>query len=253
MYGGMPYAAELKTDALRQNYLEELYRVTYQKDILELHAPIRYPQHLETLVRTLASLNATEVSAKNISNTFKSKGHPEMTPYLVSTYLSYLQESFVTLFAEERNIRGKENIGRDKKVYFMDVGLRNALLDFASPDTGHSMENVIYLELLRRGFHVEVGKIDKYSRNKERKSVRSTLKCDFIAIRGNEKYYLQSCLSLYSEEKKRAELASLLAIPDSFPKILVVEDSTPLYRTEEGVIVISLTDFLLHPNKIGME
>ncbi len=251
-YGGMPYAAELRNDAMRQSYLKELYLVTYRKDILELHHPVEYPQHLETLVRLLASINASEVSVSTLEKTFTSKGSKEMTAYYISRYLSYLEESFLISQVEERNIRGKKNIGRNKKVYFTDVGLRNALLDFASPDLGHGMENVIYLELLRRGFQVETGKIDRVETDQNNNRVRKNLECDFIAARGNERFYLQSCLSLYDPKKEKAELASLLSIHDAFPKILILYESVPMYRTEEGVIVVSLSDFLLHPEMVGM-
>lgn len=121
-----------------------------------------------------------------------------------------------------------------------------------SPDLGHSMENVIYLELLRRGFQVEMGKIDRIRDAQKGERVRESLECDFIAARGNERFYLQSCLSLYDQKKEKAEVASLLSIHGAFPKILVLYESVPLHRTDTGVIVISLTDFLLHPEMLGM-
>ena len=166
----------------------------------------------------------------------------------IANYLIYLQESFVIQKAERYDIKGRKYINTPSKYYYSDIGLRNALLNFRQYEETHIMENVIYNELIYRGYNVDVGVVELRSGDGSRKQ----LEVDFIANQGNKRYYIQSAFALPDQEKLDQEQASLVRISDSFKKIIVVHSNTPVWRNDQGILIINLYDFLLNGESLDL-
>ena len=243
-YGGLPLVATMKSDEQKINYLSKLFEETYIKDIIERNH-IEKVQELNDLINVLASAVGSLINPPKIEATFKSVVRSNISLNTIRPYIEYLKYAFIINEANRYDVKGRKYIGTPLKYYFEDVGLRNARLGFRQVEETHLMENVIYNELRVRGFQVDVGVVQKRERDSEGKQERKQLEIDFIATRGSEKYYIQSALSLPSDEKVRQEKASLINIRDSFKKIIVVKDIVKLKRDEDGITTMSLYDFLL--------
>lgn len=250
LYGGLPHVLNLKGEAKKISYLKNLYETVYLKDIYERHE-IEFKDEFEELVRILASCIGSSTNPANIANTFKSiKKLQAITDKTISTYISYILDTFMISRADKYDIKGKQYIGTSPKYYFEDAGLRNAILDFRQNEWNHVMENIIYNELVVRGFNVDVGNVTLRERDKEGASRRVTLEVDFIANLGNRRYYVQSAWRMPDQEKILQESKSLVNIKDSFKKMIVVGESLPTTRDEQGIATISYKHFLMNEDSL---
>lgn len=249
-YGGLPLILNRKTDELKSRYLIDLCRELYLKDI-EDRNNLRGDNVMSTLLNILASAVGSLTNPTKLANTFATNGIPT-TDKTISTYIGYLQDAFFISKAERYDIKGKKYIASPFKYYFTDVGLRNAQLNFRQQEENHIMENIIYNELLVRGFNVDVGVVEVSERDGNGKAVRRRLEVDFICNQGNKRYYIQSAFAIPDREKMQQEQNSLVHIPDSFKKIIVVKDNVKLWRNEEGIVVMGIMDFLLKADSLDL-
>lgn len=249
-YGGLPLILSRNSDELKSRYLIDLCRELYLKDIEERNR-LRGDHVMEALVNVLASAVGSLTNPSKLANTFASNGIP-VSDKTVSAYIGYLLDAFFISRAERYDIKGKKYIASPYKYYFTDVGLRNAQLNFRQQEENHIMENIIYNELLVRGFNVDVGVVDYSQRDENGKSIRKRLEVDFICNKGSKRYYIQSAFAIPDEEKMKQEKSSLVRIGDSFKKMIVVNDNIKLWRNEEGIVVMGIMDFLLDPNSLDL-
>lgn len=248
MYGGMPLVLSMRTDEQKARYLERLFSETYLKDVIARNR-IAKTQELEQLVDVLASSIGALTNPPKIEATFKSVLKSKISTNTISSYIGCLEESFLIEEAQRYDVKGRKYIGSPKKYYFEDMGLRNARISFRQVEQTHIMENVIYNELRSRGFSVDVGSVEK-ARREQDKVVRKQLEVDFVANLGSRRYYIQSALHLPDQEKERQEKASLMEIPDSFKKIVLVRDVIRPAYDEHGILTMSVYDFLLDHNSL---
>lgn len=249
-YGGLPLILSRNSDELKSRYLIDLCRELYLKDIEERNR-LRGDHVMEALVNVLASAVGSLTNPSKLANTFASNGIP-VSDKTVGAYIGYLLDAFFISRAERYDIKGKKYIASPYKYYFTDVGLRNAQLNFRQQEENHIMENIIYNELLVRGFNVDVGVVDYSQRDENGKSIRKRLEVDFICNKGSKRYYIQSAFAIPDEEKMKQEKSSLVRIGDSFKKMIVVKDNIKLWRNEEGIVVMGIMDFLLDPNSLDL-
>ena len=243
VFGGMPLLLGMRTDEQKSRYLERLFSETYLKDVVARNK-VAKTQELEDLVNVLASSIGSLTNPPKIEATFKSVLGSKITASTISAYIGYLEESFLIEEARRYDVKGRKYIGSPKKYYFEDVGLRNARLGFRQVEQTHIMENIVYNELRSRGFSVDVGSVEKAAREGG-KVVRKRLEVDFVANLGSRRYYIQSALHLPDEEKERQEKAPLREVPDSFSKIVLVRDVVKPTYDDEGILTMSVLDFLL--------
>lgn len=246
-YGGLPVVAKLKNHEEKSKYLKDLFENTYIKDILERHDIRNEDGVLSTLLNILSSSVGSLTNPTNIANTFLTIEKLKISPNSITKYMEYFIDAYILHKAERFDIKGRKYIGSQSKFYFADVGLRNARLNFRQTEENHIMENIIYNELIVRGFDVDVG-IVEYNHKKDGKSLKSWLEIDFIANNGNNKYYIQSALTISEETKRQQEINSLKRTGDSFKKIVVVKDSFIPWVDENGIYYIGIEDFLLSQN-----
>lgn len=247
-YGGLPQVASMKTEQQKITYLQSLFKETYLKDILERHK-LKYPEGMEDLVNVLASSIGTLMNPTKILATFQSRFHSKLSLNTIRQYIDFLEEAFLIQTAVRYDVKGRKYIDTPVKYYFEDVGLRNARLDFRQVEETHLMENIIYNELRCRGYLVDVGVVNRRILDEESGRMLSRqLEVDFIASLGNKRYYIQSAFRLPDEEKLRQEKASLLALSDGFKKIILVKDVMRPRRGDDGILIMSVFDFLLYPH-----
>ncbi len=250
-YGGLPLVLSFDTEQKKINYLKNLFETVYLADVIERHK-IKNENEMRELVLTLASSIGTSCNPTKLSNTFKSVKNVKIGGQTISRYLKYLSDSFLLSRAVRYDVKGKKYINTLSKYYFTDLGLRNAILDMRQQEETHIMENIIYNELIVRGYNVDVGTVEIKKPNKDGKWIRTQLEVDFIASAGSRKYYIQSALSIPDREKEIQESRSLIHINDSFKKIIVVKDHIMPRRNEEGILTIGLFDFLLKEDSLDM-
>lgn len=244
-YGGLPKLLSMKGDERKQEYLRNLFRTVYLRDIFERYTIVNKPE-FEELSKVLSSSIGAPVNAMNLANTFKSiKKVKNISDKTITTYIDYLQEAYMIEGSERYDIKGKRYIGSLSKFYFQDIGLRNAIIGFRQTEYTHLMENVLYNELRLRGYKVDVGNIHLTEKNKENKQQRKTLEVDFIAEKGNRRLYIQSVWHISDEEKMKQEVKSLNLIRDNFEKIVIVGEKIKPSRNDEGILFVSIYDFLL--------
>lgn len=246
-YGGMPYILYLDTAEEKSEYLSNLFKNTYLNDIVERNK-IQREDILEKVINMLSSSVGSLTNPKKICDTFVT----DVTRTTINSYINYLQDAFLINQAERYDIKGKTYITTPSKYYFSDVGLRNARLNFRQQEEDHLMENIIYNELLTRGYNVDVGVVEKYEKDNTGKTIRKQLEVDFVCNQGNKRYYVQSAFAIPNKEKMEQEQKSLINIGDSFKKIIVVKDDINLWRNEEGVLIISLEEFLLNKDSLDL-
>ena len=244
-YGGLPLIQSFETEEKKVNYLKDLFETVYLADIVE-HNKIKNNQELRELVLILASSIGSPCNPTKLSNTFKSVKNVNIGSQTISKYLQHLQDAFLLKRAIRFDIKGKKYINTLSKYYFSDIGLRNAVLDMRQQEETHIMENIIFNELIARGYKVDVGLVEIKKPDSDGRWARTPLEVDFIASLGSRKYYLQSALSIPDREKELQESRSLTSINDSFKKIIIVKDHIMPRRNEEGILTIGLFDFLLH-------
>ena len=249
VYGGLPMLSQLKTDKARRDYLLNLFRETYLKDIQDRYT-IRQPQEMDELVRILASSVGSLTNPYKLQRTFKSSRNSTISDKTITQYMSYLRDAFLVDSALRYDIKGKKYINTPLKFYFTDVGLRNALLNFRQIEETHLMENIIFNELKSRGYGVDVGIVETRPVDASGKRQRVTLEIDFIAHEGSRKYYIQSAFALPDEDKKAQEERPLLAVDDSFKRIVIVAQPIKVRRDERGIMTMGIYDFLLQQDSL---
>lgn len=241
-YGGLPYLAVLNDNAQRSEYLMRLNQTLYLRDIIERNK-IANEEAFIDLMKVMASGIGAPCNPNKIANTFKTVRKETLAPHTIANYLSYMEDAFIIEKSIRYDIKGRKYIGTLAKYYFQDVGLRNALLNFRQVEETHIMENIIYNELRSRGYSVDVGMIEARTATERRQ-----LEVDFVANKGDKRYYIQSAFALPNEEKREQELASLKRINDSFKKVIIMRDDISHYHDENGVLLMGLMDFLLGTN-----
>lgn len=249
-HGGMPLSLYEKNDASKEEYLLGLIKKTYIKDIIERKG-FRNEEAVREVLNLLSSCIGQLINSSNIAHYFESIKKQKIDNRTVQDYIDSFIDCFLIKKAERYDIRGKAKIGAQYKYYFSDLGLRNALLNFLHSDNGSSLENVIYNELIYRGFNVDIGIIETSEPNKNGNYVRKQREVDFIATRGSEKYYIQSAFSLNSQEVYFRENESISKISDFNKKIIVVRDPITIRRDEKGIETIGAVEFLLNESHLG--
>ena len=243
-YGGLPLVVTMNSDERKTAYLKEQQKNVYINDVVERN-DIKNDVELVSLVEIISSSIGSLSNPKKLSDTFKSTAGLNIDPKTVSLYLKYLEEAFLIEKVERYDVKGKKYMNTPYKFYFSDLGLRN----FRQYEETHIMENVIYLELRRRGYNVDVG-IVEFRERKENELTYKQLEIDFIANKGNNKIYIQSAFSMPNEEKVNQEERPLLKVNDAFKKIIIVKDYIKRIRNENGIITMSIFDFLLDPDSL---
>ena len=249
-YGGLPHILAESGGEAKSRYLEKLNKEIYLRDMCERYG-IRDEESMLILMKVIASAIGSLSNPQKISDTFRSSGNKVITMPTISSYLKYLQESFVVEKAERYDIKGRKYISTPSKYYYSDLGLRNALLNFRQFEETHLMENAIYNELIYRGYSVDVGVVETRV-DEGGKKVRKQLEVDFVVNQFNKRYYIQSAFALSDREKFEQEQTPLVKIPDSFKKIVVVGNNTPIWRNEEGITFMGIYDFLLNENSLDL-
>lgn len=249
-YGGLPLVLLQKSDEAKMNYLSGQLNNVYVNDVVERNK-IEKQDELGVLLEVVSSSIGSLVNPLKLSNTFKSVSELSIADKTISRYLQHLEDAFIIEKSKRFDVKGKKYMATPNKYYFTDLGIRNAVVNFRQNEETHIMENVIYIELRMRGFNVDVGLVE-VSEKADGKSVKKTLEIDFVANKGDNKYYIQSALNASLPEKREQEERSLLKINDFFKKIIVVRDDIKAYRDENGVLTMGLFDFLLEPNSLDL-
>ena len=251
LYGGLPQILSCVTEEQKSKFLKTLFDETYIKDIKDRYA-IRKDDDLEELINILASGIGALTNPNKLANTFRSEKKSEITYDTIKDYIDFLCDSFIIEKSTRYDIKGKRYINSPYKYYFMDLGLRNARINFRQYEKSHLMENLIYNEMRVRGFNVDVGTVLAYTKNEEGKSQRTNLEVDFVCNLGSRRYYIQSAYRMESEEKIKQERTSLEKVDDSFKKIIVLGEECPITRDEQGITTIGIYDFLLKENSLEL-
>lgn len=244
-YGGMPLVWTYETHEERSRYLRDLFSRTYIKDVLERNKIKKDEEALEILLNVLASAVGSLTNPTKLSNTFDTERHISISPGTIDNYIGFFMNAYLIQKAERYDVKGRKYIKTPVKYYFSDPGLRNARLGFRQIEETHLMENVLYNDLIRRGYDVDVGVVEQHAVEPDGKKVRKQLEVDFVINRGDERCYIQSALSIDDPDKKAQEIASLIRIPDSFRKIVVVKDYMKPWRDENGIQYVGVEQFLL--------
>ena len=250
-FGGLPLILSYKTEEQKSAYLKNLFEETYIKDIKERYQ-IRHEEEFEELLNIISSSIGSLTNPTKLSKTFQSVKHVTVNPETIKYYLEYLCDSFLVSKAMRYDVKGKKYIDTPYKYYFTDMGLRNARINFRQDEKTHLMENVIYNELLIRGFNVDVGVVPVVTRDADGKQVRTQLEIDFVCNQGSKRYYIQSAFRMNDEEKQQNEQAPLTKVNDSFKKIIITGEEGLVHRNEQGITTMSIYDFLLNPNALEL-
>ena len=244
-YGGLPRVLELHTHQEKADYLKNLFLNTYLKDVMERHDIRNDEEVLNDLLNIIASSIGALSNPSRLSNTFKSVKHKSLSSEAIRQYLTYFEEAYLIREAKRYDVKGKKYIDTPLKYYFTDMGLRNSWLNYSQLEENHIMENIIYNELVMRGYSVDVGVVAYQYRDSEKKKTKVQLEVDFIARTAGDTIYIQSALYIDSDEKREQEIHSLKRINDSFQKIVIVRDHIMPYKDENGILFIGIMDFLL--------
>lgn len=250
-YGGLPFILSLKSEEQKSTYLKNLFAETYIKDIKDRYK-IRHEDELEDLLNIISSSVGSLTNPAKLVNTFKSMKNISITADTLKSYLEYLCDSFLVTKAMRYDVKGKRYIDTPYKYYFTDTGLRNARINFRQDEKTHLMENIIFNELLIRGFNIDVGVVPIVKIGDDGKQHRSQLEIDFVCNQGSRRYYIQSAFRMNSDDKLRQEQASLLNVRDSFKKIIITGEEGLIHRNEQGITTMSIYDFLLNPDSLEL-
>ena len=250
VYGGLPQVAQFSVERQKAEYLKNIFTNGYIKDVVERNR-IQNVDEIGTLVDILASAIGAPTNPTKISNTFKSERGINYSNKTISNHIEYLAEAFLISKANRYDIKGRKYVGANLKYYFSDIGLRNARLNFRQQEPTHIMENIVYNELLIRGYNVDVGIVDVFKKNREGKRVHKQLEVDFVANQSSQRYYIQVAYDMTTEEKQTQEFHSFRNIPDSFKKIVIVNGTKKPWRNEEGFVIMGMKYFLLNADSLG--
>ena len=244
MYGGLPLAVNAKTHEAKSSYLKNLFSETYIKDVIERNK-FKNEENIFDLLNILASSVGSLTNSLNIQNTFLSVKKQSVSVNTIASYTKALQEAFLIESARRFDIKGRKYISTPLKYYFVDTGLRNALLNFRQIEETHLMENIIFNELKIRGYDVDVGVVEIYETNKKGSGQKKQIEIDFVANKAQERIYIQSALNMEDEEKAAVELRPFLNVADSFKKIVLVGGKKAAQTTEQGFTIMGVINFLL--------
>lgn len=249
-YGGLPYIATLSVEEDKVNYLQRLFKEVYVRDIVERNK-VKNDMALERLLDVISSGVGSLTNPQKLANSFRSLAQTSLSAATIKSYLDYIEDAFLVSKAERYDIKGKKYLSTPMKYYFTDIGLRNARLNFRQQEETHIMENIIYNELLTRGYKVDVGIVEIYEKGETGKYVRRQIEVDFVVNKGEERYYIQSAYSLPTIEKIAQEERPLRGISDYFKKFVIVKDNILTRRDESGLITMGLKTFLLDKDSLG--
>ena len=244
IYGGLPQVTLIDDISKKRSFLKNLFQSTYLRDVIERNN-VHNDEGLEELVKILASAIGSPTNPKKIADTFKSVSHQSITDKTISVYISHLLDAYIIQEAMRYDVKGRKYIGSNSKYYFSDIGIRNAIINFRQQEPTHIMENVIYNELVGRGYSVDVGNVETWHTNAQGKSARAYLEIDFVVNNDDERIYVQSAYSMPTREKVAQEQKSLLSIKDGFRKVIITADNVAPWTTDEGIRIINYWDFLL--------
>lgn len=250
-YGGLPPVVLLKSDEEKSQYLKNVLEETYIADIVERNK-IRGTSELEELLNILSSSIGSLTNPKKLSDTFTSRRNVKISQETIKNYLEYLEDSFLIKSSYRYDIKGKNYIETPLKYYFSDIGLRNARLNFRQMEETHTMENIIYNELVKRGYNVDVGVVQISEKNESGSCSRVQYEIDFVVNQGYRRYYIQAAYSIPDREKMIQEERPFLKIEDSFKKIIIEKDVLTPYYTEEGILIMGIMDFLLNDKSLEL-
>lgn len=250
-YGGIPLVVLQETEEEKSATLQKLFNEIYIRDITQRYR-IRNSGELEDLLNILSSSIGSLTNPEKLRNTFRSVKNSDITAQTIKKYLDSLEDSFLVRAAQRYDIKGKAYMETPKKYYFSDLGLRNARINFRQLEENHSMENVIYNELILRGYNVDIGLVPISERLADGRLIRKQLEVDFVCNQGSKRYYIQSAYSIPDAEKREQEIRPFRKIDDSFKKILVSWNMAPTYYDDNGVLSVNLYNFLLNPESIGL-
>ena len=249
-YGGLPQCVLANGDLNKENYLTWTYETTYEKDILD-RKKIRNTAEFKVLSEILSSSIGSLTNPQKITNTFKTNGKSQISVRTIQNYLSYLEDAFIIKTAKRYNIKGRKYIGAPCKYYYSDLGVRNAVIRFRQFEKTHLMENLLYNELIYRGFNVDVGIVEKYVQNQSNSYSKKNFEVDFVANKGSQRFYIQSVYFIDEDSKMEQEVRALREIDDSFKKVIVSYDSVKPYYNDNGFLIIGLLDFLIDENSLS--
>ncbi len=251
LYGGLPLVLEFTTVDQKVDFLKSLFEETYISDIIGRNK-VRNKSELEEILNILSSAIGSLTNPSKLSATFKSVKNKTISQNTIKKYIGYFEDSFLIDSAIRYDIKGKKYIDTPSKYYFTDLGLRNARLNFRQVEETHAMENIIFNELNVRGYNVDVGVVISNEVDKNNKKIRKHKEIDFVCNKGSKRYYVQSAFALPDEEKKEQEQRPLLMTQDAFKKVIITKDTlAPLYN-EDGVLIMSIFDFLLDENSLDL-
>lgn len=250
-YGGLPMILSQKTEEQKVSYLKTLFTETYIKDIKERYK-IRHEDELEDLLNIISSSVGSLTNPAKLVNTFKSVKNVTISSETIKSYLEYLCDAFLVEKSMRYDVKGRKYIDTPYKYYFTDIGLRNARINFRQHEKPHLMENIIFNELLIRGFNVDVGVVPVVNLEEDGRQHRSQLEIDFVCNLGSRRYYIQSAFRMENDEKRRQETASLIKVKDSFKKIIITGEECLVHRDENGITTMSIYDFLLNPHSLDL-
>ena len=248
-FGGIPLVVLAETEEQKMALLNNLLKETYIRDIVARNK-IRNVGEMESLLDVLSSAIVSLTNPNKLQKTFKSVNKSNITATTITKYIEYLEDAFLIEESRRYDIKGKSYIGTPLKYYFMDMGLRNARINFRQMEVTHLMENVIYNELRMRGYSVDVGNLKFAQQGKDGKLVKKQLEVDFICKKGSKKYYIQSAYMLGTEEKMAQEIRPFLKINDSFKKIVITSDTPKPFYSDDGILMMNVYDFLLNSDSL---
>ena len=245
-YGGLPPVVLQDNEKQKREYLLNLFETTYLKDIIERN-DIKRKDVLDAIVNILASSIGSLTNPMNIYKTYLSTGDKDISLNTITSYIEHLENAFLIKKVERYDVKGRKHISTPFKYYFTDLGLRNVRLNFRQQEENHIMENIIYNELLVRGYSVDVGVVESRSNDG-----RSYYEIDFVCNMASNRYYIQSALNIDTQEKNYQESRPLNCVGDNFKKIIVVRDDINLWHNEDGILIIGIREFLLNKNSLEL-
>ncbi len=248
-YGGLPALLDMNNSKQKMDYLKSIFDNVYMKDVIDRNK-IKNRDEINTLVDILASAVGSPTNPTKIANTFATERHSSYTNKTISSHIDCLEEAYLISKANRYDIKGRKYIAANLKYYFTDIGLRNARLGFRQQEPTHLMENVVFNELLARGYLADVGVVEVNQKNSEGKSIRKQLEVDFVTNMGSQRYYIQVAYDLSTEEKQKQEYNSFRNIPDSFKKIVLVNGSSKPWRNEDGFVIMGMKYFLMNEDSL---
>lgn len=248
-YGGLPLTVQTEKNTDKAAYLKSLFEETYIKDIKERNH-VQNDIALETILNIASSSIGSLTNPQKLENTFRSMGNTTLSAQTIKNYLDYLEDAFLISKASRYDIKGKRYISTPYKYYFTDMGLRNARLNFRQIEETHIMENVIYNELILRGYNVDVGVVEIRERDTNGKEIKKQVEVDFVVNHGSERFYIQSVYALPSPEKMEQEVRPFLNINDAFKRIVIVKEDILLRRNDMGIVTMGLREFLVNNNSL---